>query len=77
MYYCFSFLSIGQPDTKLGKWYQTKKEIPKGKIFEIIDECKEIGVNSIQFSLVNEPLANKNIFEILKYILQKNLKMFL
>ena len=46
-----SFCPIGQPDTKLGKWYQTKKEIPKEKIFEIIDECKEIGVNSIQFSL--------------------------
>ena len=66
-----SFCPIGQPDTKLGKWYQTKKEIPKEKIFEIIDECKEIGVNSIQFSLVNEPLANKNIFEILKYTTSK------
>ena len=47
-------------------------EIPKEKIFGLIDECKEIGVNSIQFSIVNEPLANKNIFEILKYASSKN-----
>ena len=66
-----TFCPIGQPESKLGKWYQQKHEIPKNKIFEIIDECKEIGVNSIQFSLVNEPLANKNIFEILKYTTSK------
>ncbi len=69
--YACSFCPIGQPDTELGKWYQKKQEIPKEKIFQIIDECKNIGVNSIQFSLVNEPLANKNIFEILKYTTSK------
>lgn len=70
--YACTFCPIGQPESELGEFYKSKFEIPKKKIFEIIDESKDIGVKSIQFSLVNEPLANKNIFEILKYTSQKN-----
>ena len=66
-----SFCPIGNLDSELGQFYKNKHEIPKNKIFELIDECKDIGVNSIQFSIVNEPLANKNIFEILKYASSK------
>ena len=66
-----SFCPIGQPESELGQFYKTKHEIPKEKIFQLIDECKELGVNSIQFSIVNEPLANKDIFEILKYASSK------
>lgn len=66
-----TFCPIGQPESELGKFYIQKKEIPLEKIYSLIDECKLIGVNSIQFSLVNEPLANKNIFKILKYASDK------
>ena len=66
-----SFCPIGQPDSELGQFYKKKHELPLKKVFELIDECKSIGVNSIQFSLVNEPLANKNIFDILSYATSK------
>ena len=37
------------------------------KIYELLDEAKSIGVRSLQFNLVNEPLAHKNIFKVLEY----------
>ena len=36
-------------------------EIEENKVYEIIDECKKIGVKSLQFNIVNEPLSNNSI----------------
>ena len=65
--YACSFCPIGQPESELGEWYKEKKEISVEKIKEILSECKEIGVKSVQLSIVNEPLANKHIFEIIDF----------
>ena len=66
-----TFCPIGQPESELGKFYKEKHQLPIEKIFNLIDECKDIGVNSIQFSIINEPLGNKNIYKILKYATSK------
>ncbi len=65
--YACSFCPIGQPESELGQWYKSKHEIPLDKLKSLLLECKEIGVNSIQLSIVNEPLANKNIFEVIDF----------
>ena len=68
-----TFCPIGQPENKFHEQYKTIKKIDKNKIFELLDECKKIGVKSVQFSLVNEPLANKNIFEYINYASRLNI----
>lgn len=65
--YACSFCPIGQPESELGQYYQKKKEISVEKIKEILSELKKIGTNSVQLSLVNEPLANKHLFEVLRF----------
>jgi radical SAM protein with 4Fe4S-binding SPASM domain len=65
--YACSFCPIGQPESELGKYYKIKKEISVDKIKEILIELKKIGTNSVQLSLVNEPLANKHLFEVLSF----------
>ncbi len=62
-----TFCPIGQKDNELNGYYKTLKKLDENKIYEILDETKKIGVKSVQFSLVNEPLANKNIFKYVKY----------
>ena len=62
-----SFCPIGQPESKFHEQYKTIKTIEKDKVYSLLDECKLIGVKSVQFSLVNEPLANKNIFDYIEY----------
>ncbi len=66
------FCPIGQPNNKMNKFYKTSYKLEVNKIFELLDECKEIGVKSIQFNIVNEPLANKNIFKIISYAKKLN-----
>ncbi len=70
--YACTFCPIGQPDNELNEFYKSKKKIEENKVYEIIDECKKIGVKSLQFNIVNEPLSNKNLFKVLEYA--KNLK---
>jgi radical SAM protein with 4Fe4S-binding SPASM domain len=65
--YACTFCPIGQPENKLNSYYKDIKKLDEIKVFEILDEAKSIGVRSIQFNLVNEPLAHKNIFKILEY----------
>ena len=65
--YACSFCPVGQPESELGQYYKTKKEISLEKIKEILFELKKIGTNSVQLSLVNEPLANKHLFEVLRF----------
>ena len=62
-----SFCPIGQPENKYHEQYKTLTRIDNDKIYNLLDECKIIGVKSVQFNLVNEPLANKNIFDYIKY----------
>ena len=70
--YACTFCPIGQPDNELNKFYRSKKKIDDKKIYEIIDECKKIGVKSLQFNIVNEPLSNKNLFKVLEYAKKLN-----
>ena len=70
--YACSFCPIGQPESDLGQWYKNKHEIPLEKLKSLLTECKEIGVNSVQLSIVNEPLANKNIFEVINFASELN-----
>jgi radical SAM protein with 4Fe4S-binding SPASM domain len=65
--YACTFCPIGQPDNELNDYYRSIKKLDKEKVFQILDEAKSIGVKSIQFNLVNEPLSHKNIFIILEY----------
>lgn len=62
-----TFCPIGQKDNELNEYYQTLKKLDENKVYKILDESKKIGVKSVQFSLVNEPLANKNIFKFVEY----------
>ena len=62
-----TFCPIGQPTNELNSFYKTKISLDKKKIFQILDECKKIGVKSVQFSLVNEPLTNTSLFAYIKY----------
>lgn len=62
-----TFCPIGQPSNRLHNFYKTRYSLENNTIFKLLDECKEIGVKSVQFNLVNEPLANKNLFTILNY----------
>jgi len=65
--YACTFCPIGQPDNELNEYYKNVKKLDEKKIYEILDEAKSIGVRSLQFNLVNEPLAHKNIFKVLTY----------
>tara|TARA_B100000795_G_scaffold171879_1_gene129605 strand:+ start:3581 stop:4579 length:999 start_codon:yes stop_codon:yes gene_type:complete len=65
--YACTFCPIGQPENKLHEYYQNTKKLDEEKVYEILDDAKKIGVKSIQFNLVNEPLAHKNIFKVLDY----------
>tara|TARA_B100000795_G_C22800439_1_gene441589 strand:+ start:2685 stop:3683 length:999 start_codon:yes stop_codon:yes gene_type:complete len=67
-----TFCPIGQPENKLNEYYKTIKKLDEKKVYKILDEAKSIGVRSIQFNLVNEPLAHKNIFKILEYATKLN-----
>ena len=62
-----TFCPIGQPNNPLNDYYKITHSLEENIIFKLLDECKEIGVKSVQFSLVNEPLTNKNLFTILDY----------
>ena len=62
-----TFCPIGQKDNELHKYYKDLKSLDIEKVFSILDEAKKIGVKSVQFSLVNEPLTNKNIFKFIEY----------
>ena len=62
-----TFCPIGQPESKFHSQYKVIKKIDEDKVYKILEECKLIGVKSVQFSLVNEPLANKNIFKYINY----------
>ena len=68
-----TFCPIGQPESKYHDQYKVTKTIEKDKIFSLLEECKSIGVKSVQFNLVNEPLANKNIYEYINYANKLNL----
>ena len=65
--YACTFCPIGQPDNELNGYYKNLKKLDEKKIYELLDEAKSIGVRSLQFNLVNEPLAHKNIFKVLEY----------
>ena len=65
--YACTFCPIGQPENELNKYYKDLKKLDTSKVYEILDEAKHIGVKSLQFNLVNEPLAHKNIFKVLDY----------
>lgn len=65
--YACTFCPIGQPENKLNKYYQSIKKLDEDKVYKILDEAKLIGVRSLQFNLVNEPLAHKNTFKVLEY----------
>lgn len=65
--YACTFCPIGQPENKLNSYYKNIKKLDEKKVHQILDEAKLIGVRSIQFNLVNEPLAHKNIFKVLEY----------
>lgn len=65
--YACTFCPIGQPENKLNLYYKNVKRLEEIKVQQILDEAKLIGVRSIQFNLVNEPLAHKNIFKVLEY----------
>jgi len=67
-----TFCPIGQKDNELNEYYRTIKKLDEAKVYEILDEAKKIGVKSIQFSFINEPLANKNIFKYIKYAKKLN-----
>ena len=58
-----TFCPIGQKDNELHDYYKSLKSLKIDKVLNILDEAKKIGVKSVQFSLVNEPLTNKNIFK--------------
>jgi len=45
-----SFCPIGQPESKFHEQYKTIKTIEKDKVYSLLDECKLIGVKSVQFS---------------------------
>ena len=62
-----TFCPIGQPENELHDQYKTIKKLDKNKVLNILEEAKKIGVKSVQFSLVNEPLTNKNLFEYIEY----------
>jgi len=65
--YACTFCPIGQPENKLHSYYKSIKKLDETKLYELLNECKAIGVKSLQFNLVNEPLAHKNIFKVLEY----------
>ena len=65
--YACTFCSIGQPENDLNAYYRDVKKIDETKIYQILDEAKSIGVKSLQFNLVNEPLAHKNIYKVIEY----------
>lgn len=46
------------------------------KIIELINECEELGVDSIQLT-GGEPLLHPKVFEIISYALDKNIKVVL
>ena len=48
-------------------YYKNHKELPKNKIYEILEECAKIGVRSIQFNVINEPLLYENLVDIIQY----------
>jgi len=48
---------------QLGQDMVTKDSIPKGKMFEIIDDCIEMGVKSITFSGGGDPFYYKHLLE--------------
>jgi len=50
-----------QPD-----YYQKKHAMSLEQVFLILDEAAQIGVRSVQFNVVNEPLMYKHLFEVIE-----------
>ena len=69
-YYC----AYKVDNLQLGKDMVTKNYIPKNKMFEIIDNCKEMGVKAITFSGGGEPFFYKYFLETIKKVISSNIK---
>ena len=39
---------MSQPNNEMNKFYKTSYNLEENKIVELLDECKEIGVKSVQ-----------------------------
>lgn len=48
-------------------YYRKEKVLAKNKVFEILKECASVGVRSVQFSVINEPLLYPHIVEVVEY----------
>jgi len=48
-------------------YYQTKNSLPKEKAFAILDQAAQMGVKSVQFNIINEPLLNRDLFDVVAY----------
>ena len=42
-----TFYPMGQLNNEMNKFYKTSYNLEENKIFELLDECKEIGVKSV------------------------------
>lgn len=60
------FCAYHLEDHTSNQLFNIKDIIPKEKLFEIIDSCKELGIKAIQFTGGGEPLIHPNIKEVIK-----------
>lgn len=68
------YCSYRLEDVQLGQDMLEKDYIPKDKMFEIIEDCEQMGVKAITFSGGGDPFYYKYILETVKKLSTTNIK---
>jgi len=72
---CYYCSYVPGNDCPVSETINFTDEIPKEKMFEILEDFKEIGVKAITFSGGGEPLIHPNIVDIMKKTLESGIDL--